>query len=65
MKMFEIESVEGVGYLVFEKISEKRSRRIDGVFKNLRHAREQLGITSEQLQNLSVPQAYNEMIEAR
>ncbi|WP_444995277.1 hypothetical protein [Aliikangiella sp. IMCC44359] len=62
MKRYEVESIEGVGYLVFEQLEENRTRRVDGVFLNIKQVKDFLGADSEQLINLSYPTAYEEMI---
>ncbi|MET1256779.1 hypothetical protein [Aliikangiella maris] len=62
MKRYEIESIEGVGYLVFEKINAKQTKRVDGVFLNIKQASDYLGISSEQFSVVHSSPAYNEMI---
>lgn len=62
MKQYEVESIEGVGYLIFEQLEQNRMRRIGGVFLNIKQVKDFLGAESEQLTNLKASTAYEEMI---
>lgn len=63
MKKYEIESVEGVGYLLFEKIDKKRTKRIGEIFQNIAQAKGYLDADSADIQ-LVVHCAYEEMINS-
>jgi|GEM_PF-3522378 len=62
MREYEIESVEGVGYLLFEKFKAERTRRIGEVFKNIQQAKQYLGELGQQRVKLVYHSAYEEMI---
>lgn len=61
MRQYEIESVEGVGYLVFERTGKKRTRRIGEIFQNIAQAKNFIGNSSADIQ-LFYHCAYEEMI---
>ncbi|TQV77283.1 hypothetical protein FLL45_04880 [Aliikangiella marina] len=61
MKKYEIESVEGVGYLLFERTTKDRTRRIGDIFKNVAQAKSYIGSVAADVE-LIYHCAYEEMI---
>jgi len=61
MNQYEIESVEGVGYLIFERTTEKRTKRIGDIFQNIAQAKAYLGDKADKVE-LIYHCAYEEMI---
>lgn len=62
MSHYEIESVDGVGYLVFELEDYQRIRRIGEVFQSIQQARLHLNLADDDRVKVVYHCAYDEMI---
>lgn len=62
MAHYAIQSIEGVGYLIFEMTNQKLSKRVGNVFQSTQQARKYLSPTPNDRVDLHYHCAYEEMI---